>query len=151
MLKTIERRNLSEVAAESLVHYINENLQEGERLPYERQIGEMLNIGKSTVREALRSLEIMGLVETKNGDGSFVTRNKNTFLIKPLQWGILDRGKSIQDLVEARTLIEMMIIDLAVERVQPEDIDKMEKALNKMEEAKLGEKGPFLQADILSL
>ena len=49
-----------------------ENIQPGDKLPSERVLTERLQVGRSSVREALRSLELLGLIETKHGGGTFL-------------------------------------------------------------------------------
>ncbi|WP_439331254.1 FadR/GntR family transcriptional regulator [Lysinibacillus fusiformis] len=53
-----------------------EKIQAGEKLPSERVLSERLGVGRSSVREALRSLELLGLIETRHGEGTFLTSTK---------------------------------------------------------------------------
>ena len=69
-----------------------EQIKEGDKLPSERVLSERLQVGRSAVREALRSLELLGLIETKHGGGTFLTASPQHKLIEVLATFIMDDG-----------------------------------------------------------
>ena len=75
-------------------------------MPSERELSERLNVGRSSVREALRALELLGLIETKRGEGTYIRNFKDNQLIPLLGAFILQGDKSKQDVIETKTLIE---------------------------------------------
>ena len=83
-----------------------EGIQTGEKLPSERVLSERLNVGRSSVREALRSLELLGLIETKHGGGTFLATVHSHQLVEILSSFILQENKSVEDVHATRKMLE---------------------------------------------
>lgn len=84
----------------------NENIRQGEKLPSERELAERLQVGRSTVREALRSLELLGLIETRRGEGTFLADFRKHKLVDVLSTFIMQDPKALQDVHITRELHE---------------------------------------------
>jgi len=84
----------------------SENIRPGGKLPSERELAERLQVGRSTVREALRSLELLGLIETKRGEGTFLTDFRKHKLVEVLSTFILQDTKTIEDVHITREIHE---------------------------------------------
>ena len=84
----------------------SENIRRGGNLPSERELAERLQVGRSTVREALRSLELLGLIETKRGEGTFLTDFRKHKLVEVLSTFILQDTKTIEDVHITREIHE---------------------------------------------
>ncbi len=112
---------------EQLVEHIQTGaLQPGDKLPSERQLIQMLGVGRSSVREALQGLVMMGLVEVRPGHGSYVKSNLHSFipdLSKPDLSDNLQREMRLQ-LIEARRMIEVEIAAQAAARAKPQQIEQ---------------------------
>ncbi|MDQ7037158.1 MAG: FadR/GntR family transcriptional regulator [Anaerolineae bacterium] len=114
----------------SIVEQLVENIQNGslkpnDKLPSERQLIEMLGVGRSSVREALQGLVMMGLVEIRPGQGTFVKHNLYTYipdLTKPDLSTNLQREMRLQ-LIEARRMIEVDIAFQAASNASDEQIE----------------------------
>ncbi|MDI2586150.1 GntR family transcriptional regulator [Psychrobacillus sp. NEAU-3TGS] len=78
-----------------LIH--DENIAVGGKLPSERELAERLQVGRSTVREALRSLELLGIIETRRGEGTFLSDFRKHQLVELLSTFILQDVKSKKD------------------------------------------------------
>ncbi len=123
---------------------INEIIEEdqlsvGDRLPSERELADRLKVGRSSVREALRALELLGLISTRRGEGTFIEEHTSHRLVEILSFFILRNDKSKKELLELRTMIELDAIRLAAERIDNKMIEKMENLIVKSEEElKLG-------------
>lgn len=83
-----------------------EKIQSGGKLPSERVLSERLGVGRSSVREALRSLELLGLIETRHGGGTFLATTHNHQLVEVLSMFILDDKKSKKDVEFTRQMHE---------------------------------------------
>ena len=66
---------------------------------------------------------------------------------KPLQWGLLDRGKTPAHMVEARSVIETAILELAVQRVTEQQLEELDALVTRMERCTLADRGAFIDAD----
>ena len=84
----------------------HEGIQPGEKLPSERVLSERLNVGRSSVREALRSLELLGLIETRHGGGTFLSTVHSNQLVEILASFILQENKAIEDVHITRRMHE---------------------------------------------
>ena len=119
----------------------------GEKILPERQLGERLGVGRASLREALKALEIIGLIETRLGDGTYVCP-RSEFLSRPLLWAITSSSEAeIHELVEARTSLETELSGLAAERATGEDLKQIGVHLDQMERS-TANPDDFRQADI---
>ena len=101
-------------------------LKSGDQLPPERDLAEKFVVSRTSVREALRALESLGLVEIRPGEGTFVREVSVESLIEPLALVMLSQREALGELFEARQLIEPA---LAARRATPEDVHEMERIL----------------------
>src|SRR5438270_4168732 len=92
------------------------DLRPGDQLPPERQLAEQFQVSRASVREALRTLELLGIVETRAGGGTFVRQTTPDDLAKPLQ-SLMARGHTLADVGEFRRLIEPAIAASAAARI----------------------------------
>ena len=83
-----------------------ENIRPGGKLPSERELAERLQVGRSSVREALRSLELLGLIETRRGEGTFLTDFRKHKLVEVLSTFILQDTKTVEDVHITREIHE---------------------------------------------
>src|ERR1700691_5827972 len=87
-LTPVTRTTLTtDICRELVSHLIRGDWSEGERIPTERELCQQLGVGRASLREALKALEIMGMIEVRPGDGTFVCQ-RSEFLSRPLLWAI---------------------------------------------------------------
>jgi GntR family transcriptional regulator, transcriptional repressor for pyruvate dehydrogenase complex len=84
-----------------------DGLKSGDKIPSERKLSERLNVGRSSVREALRALELLGLIETKQGEGTYIRDFRENHLVKLVSTFILQDEKAKQDVSDTKYFIEM--------------------------------------------
>jgi len=126
-LEPIKKRRLSEYAIDEIRKFIaNNNLEEGSKLPSERELVDKLQISKGSLREALRILEITGLVDVRPGKGIYV-RNLTGDLVVPLDSWVTRNKEKIYKHFEARLILEPEIAALAARRITKEYINRIEK------------------------
>ncbi len=104
-------------------------LKSGDRLPPERDLAEKFVVSRTSVREALRALESLGLIEIRPGEGTFVREVSVETLIEPLALAMLSQREAIGELFEARRLLEPSIAAFAARRATPNDIEEMTRIL----------------------
>ena len=124
----IKRDSLSKQVSEKLEDMIeNGTYSIGERIPTEPELMEMFAVSRNTIREAIKSLTWSGVLEVKQGDGTYVrsTNSFNANMQKKYE------ESSLQDIKEARFCIEVTIVHLASLRRNENDLKKIKDALNK--------------------
>ncbi len=110
-------------------------LKSGDQLPGERELAEVFNVSRSSVREALRALESQGFLESRQGEGTYIASKPVESLVNPLAAFISTEKDSQMELFEMRRVIEPQLAFLAAERATQDDIALMEQALDLQEEA----------------
>src|SRR5919204_2797634 len=105
-------------------------LKSGDQLPPERDLAEKFVVSRTSVREALRALESLGLVEIRPGEGTFVRQVSIDSLVEPLALLMVSQREGIGELFEARRLLEPSLAALAAARATPEEMQEMERILD---------------------
>jgi GntR family transcriptional repressor for pyruvate dehydrogenase complex len=137
----LRKARLYEQVVEQLQQSIIEGkLQPGDRLPSERELAEMFQVGRPTIREALRTLGIMGLIEVRTGQkGSLIRASDISHYVETLRvqlsWLIKADKKTLEELWEVRKPIERAIALAAAANATPKDMEKLEGLIRKMEAA----------------
>jgi GntR family transcriptional regulator, transcriptional repressor for pyruvate dehydrogenase complex len=102
-----------------------DDLKSGDKIPSERELSERLNVGRSSVREALRALELLGLIETRRGEGTFIRDFRGNQLVQLLGTFILQDEKAKLDVIETKNLIEMDFLRLVLNRADEKELLKL--------------------------
>ena len=102
------------------------NLRPGERLPPERELIEIFRISRPSLREALRALSVLGVIESRHGGGAYVTNLEARTLLAPLDFFLSLSQSNLDDAFESRRLVEIEIVRKAAINAGPEDIDDLE-------------------------
>ena len=127
----------------SLYHQVVNNIRElvlkgqlkiGEKLPSERELAEMYGVSRVPVREALKTLEFMGIVQSLRGDGVYVREIQTSDLLENIEFAVQDDvNDMLLELFEAREAIEVKAVQLAALRRTDEDLEEMQEAVLDME------------------
>ncbi|MEH7417165.1 GntR family transcriptional regulator [Neobacillus drentensis] len=99
-----------------------DGLKTGDKIPSERELSERLNFGRSSVREALRALELLGLIETRRGEGTYIRDFRGHQLVQLLSTFILQDQKAKRDVFETKSYIEMDCLLLALQKADNQEI-----------------------------
>ena len=116
--------------AHSVVHRVLDlirtgMLRAGDRLPSERDLIEILDISRPSLREALRALSILGVVDTRHGGGAYVTDLEARTLLAPLDFFLALSEANLTDAFESRRIIELEIVRKSAEKATSEDINDL--------------------------
>jgi GntR family transcriptional repressor for pyruvate dehydrogenase complex len=137
----------ADVCKKMVGHLLRGDWKEGDQIPAERELCQQLGVGRASLREALKALEIMGMIQTRLGEGTFVC-GRSEFYSRPLLWAIAGSVKEdVTEITEARRLIETELAGLAAVRANAEDLKKIGRHLDLMEEAG-NDNARFQTADI---
>ena len=144
----IPRTTLTAAAFEQLIsRVVKGNWKPGDRIPPERDLCQQLGIARTSLREALKAMELIGLLDSRVGDGTFVCP-RSEFLSRPLLWAFTGSDHSeLQDIMEARTIIEENLAGLAAERGSSEAIAEIGKAVQMMRDS-IARGDSILEADV---
>ncbi|MBL1226349.1 FadR/GntR family transcriptional regulator [Enterococcus sp. BWR-S5] len=129
-------KKLPEQVADTIIEYIHEHdLQVGDRLPNEYDLAKELNVGRSTIREAVRSLASRNVLEVRQGAGTFISK-KRGIADDPLGFGLVkDTLKLTKDLFEIRYILEPRVAALAATNATDEEIQAIDQVRLAIEEA----------------
>lgn len=105
------------------------DLKEGDPLPSERELADVFDVSRVPVREALKTLEFLGVVQHVRGKGVIVKRVTINHILSHIEFLLVDPLSTLQDLFEVREAIEVQAAGLAAKRRTKEDIDEMDNAL----------------------
>jgi GntR family transcriptional repressor for pyruvate dehydrogenase complex len=122
-----------EIARQLLGQIRRHELRAGDQLPSERQLAGLFRASRGSVREALRVLELSGVIVSRRGGGHFVTDTLPGASTQPLSQFLERQREHLLDVSEARQMFEPRIAFLAAERALPEDIDALRRALEEQE------------------
>lgn len=146
-LVQVERVTLAQNIVQQLIDTImNGTIKPGDKLPPEKQLMELFGVGRSSLREAIRALITLGLVEVKVPEGTFVSKSFGGFFTKQLALMSRISFDNIVDLVEARIAIETDIAEMAAGKAAQADKARLEEVLKSMMNARENEQ--FLAADL---
>jgi GntR family transcriptional regulator, transcriptional repressor for pyruvate dehydrogenase complex len=130
----LRREKLSETVAEQLRSEIRRGgLKSGERIPGHRELADAFSVGLSSIREAISMLVSEGLVETRAGRGTFVREPRRPSLVIASDHVLSQR--EIEEVLEAREVLELQLVGMAAERASGEDVERMRRCLKDMESA----------------
>jgi len=129
----VPRSTLPEEIANRLLMQIREQeLRPGDKLPAERQLAEMLVVSRPVLREALRALALMKVVDIRQGDGTYITSLEPKQLISHLDFIFSKDSIALVQLVEARRVVEAGNVRLAALRISDDEIAELERLVDQL-------------------
>jgi DNA-binding FadR family transcriptional regulator len=128
----------------------SEELRPGDKIPPEPELAESLGVARSSVREAIKILTYLGVLESKRSEGTFVCSGYKESMIDPMVYGILLNQDSFENLMELREMTEAGMMRLAIAHHSSEELEELEGIFEEMSKAlKLKENrvDTFFEAD----
>ncbi len=105
-------------------------LRRGDQLPPEPLLAEQMQVSRASLREALKVLEVMGVLEVRRGSGTYIADRPRLPTVDPLLFLLLLQDGDASDLVEVRYMIEVGFTRLAQARLTADDFDRLERSVN---------------------
>jgi GntR family transcriptional repressor for pyruvate dehydrogenase complex len=134
MLKAVIKKRAYEDVVKQIRTLIEKGrLKRGDQLPTERELSETFKVSRTTVREAIFSLEAVKLVERRQGNGTYVIASSEEALVQPLAASLFHEKDDLIDIFFLRKIIEPEIAQLASENATPEEISELEDILKEQE------------------
>ena len=136
-LKRVKNPSVVQQVIDSLTEaMIQKELRPGDKIPTENELSESLGVARNSVREAIKILVFLGVLEIRRPEGTFVCDGFSESMINPMIYGIiLNQGDSYDSLMELREMTEAGVLRLAMEKQTKEDMEGLSRALAQMKEA----------------
>ncbi len=133
--RDVKRTTAVEIVIDTIKNLLlSKKLKPGDLIPSESDLSESLSISRGSIREAMKILSAFGVVEVKQGDGTYVATSANKKLFDPFLFNLLVTETDIEELVEIRLMVEEGIVKLIIRHAEDSDLDALEKAYLEMEE-----------------
>jgi len=128
VFRPIKNGSLAKTVMEQIEEaMLNKELLPGDRLPTESELCKRVGVGKSSVREAIKMLEALGVIEIRQGDGTYIASSISERSINPLIFQLLIDYGNNADILELRSMFEPAYVLLAMEKASQEDINRIKK------------------------
>ena len=133
MFNSISSKKVYEQVIEQIQERIlNGELKKGNKLPSERELSEQMNVSRTSIREAIRVLETMGVIESKQGEGNFICTNIEKSLIEPLSMIFKLNDGTWQNVLELREVLELQTVKIAATRATEKECMELKSIINEM-------------------
>ncbi|MBN9614923.1 MAG: GntR family transcriptional regulator [Acidobacteriales bacterium 59-55] len=135
-IRPVTKISISEAIAQQIMDLIaNGDLKPGQRLPSERELCKDFGAGRSSLREALRCLSIMGVLNARVGEGTSVALDGEKFLGKIVEWRLITEKHDIENLLEVRIAIEGIAAAKAASFAGEQEMARIDALIGRMKEA----------------
>ena len=133
MLNPVKNTKVYEVIMEEIKDIVKKGeLKSGEKLPSERELADKLEVSRTSVREALKALTMLGLIESKHGEGNFIKSNFENSLLEPLSIVFLLIGSKNEDIIELRRIIEPEAAGLAAKNITESELRDLKEIMKEV-------------------
>ena len=146
----IERKRLTDQIIDQLIAMVADGkLKPGDKLPSETALMEQFGVGRSSLREAIGALSLIGMLTVRPGHGTHVAPSVGESFSKPLRWGMfVSWREKLHEFIEARIALEQTMVGMAAERASEADLEEIRRGLNLLKSPKLT-KRRAIQADLV--
>lgn len=136
MLSPIKNVKVYEAVMEQIKEIIKKGeLKKGDKLPSERELADKLKVSRTSVREALKALIMLGLVESKHGEGNFIKSNFEDNLLEPISIVFLLMGSKNEEIIQLRKIIEPEAAALAAENITEDELNELFDTIEEMKKS----------------
>ncbi len=129
----IQRKKLSDQVAEQLrAQIVDKEYLPGDKLPVEKELAEQFKVSRITIREAIHKLDFMGILEVRQGSGTYVREITPINYIRTLLPMLSMDHNSLKDIFEVRHIIECKTAEYAALNAKEDDLKEMKSVLKRM-------------------
>ena len=133
-LKSLKKESVVQSVINRLTDAMrSKELKPGDRIPPEPELAEILGVARSSVREAIKILTYLGVLESKRSEGTFVCDGYSESMIDPMVYGIILNQDSFENLMELREMTEAGMMRLAIDHHDVEELKELEDIIEEME------------------
>jgi DNA-binding FadR family transcriptional regulator len=135
ILQPMATRSVVERIVERITNaIINGELKPGDKIPTELELSESIGVGRNSVREAIKILVSLGVLQIRRAEGTFVCDSFNDHMLDPLVYGLIMEKDASRDIVELRRIFETGILELVIRRVTDGQLRLVERAFRHLEQ-----------------
>ena len=152
-VSNIKKSNINQLLNRLTMYFaerlLDKSLKKGDKVESERVLAEKLGVGRSAVREALKVLDILGMIDIRPGQGTFISNDEADFFIIPLSWSLFLNGNQVESILEVRNILEKKAAELTAGLITEEQTERLQKVYRKLHWAYTSKNyKDFLEADI---
>jgi len=135
-LEPLHRHPLASTITNLIIRsLLSKQLKPGNKLPTESELAQTLKVGRNSVREAIKMLSSLGVIEIRRGVGTFIPTSLNASVLHPIIMSLVYTLGTSMELWELRVLVEAGVVELAIQKASSEDILALEQANERIRRA----------------
>ncbi len=135
ILQPMATRSVVERIVERITNaIISGELKPGDKIPTELELSESIGVGRNSVREAIKILVSLGVLQIRRAEGTFVCDSFNDHMLDPLVYGLIMEKDASRDIVELRRVFETGILEVVIRRVTDGQLRQVERAFRHLEQ-----------------
>lgn len=127
--KSEKKGNISQLVNRLTMYFADEilegRLKRGDQIESDRELAKKLNVGRSAVREALKVLDVLGMIDIRLGQGTYITSRETNFFSVPLSWSLFLDGAQVKSILQVRGALELRAVQLAAQCEDKKKLDKL--------------------------
>lgn len=124
MFTPIKSTKVYEQVVQQIKHMIIDGtLKKGDKLPTERELSEQLQVSRASIREAIKSLEVIGLLEARQGAGNYIKESFDEILFEPMSMIFMLESRNPKEIIEIREALELQAVVLAAKNIDNDELD----------------------------
>lgn len=127
--KSEKKGNISQLVNRLTMYFADEilegRLKRGDQIESDRELAKKLNVGRSAVREALKVLDVLGMIDIRLGQGTYITSRETNFFSVPLSWSLFLDGTQVKSILQVRGALELRAVQLASKCEDKNKLDKL--------------------------
>ena len=127
--KSEKKGNISQLVNRLTMYFADEilegRLKRGDQIESDRELAKKLNVGRSAVREALKVLDVLGMIDIRLGQGTYITSRETNFFSVPLSWSLFLDGTQVKSILQVRGALELRAVQLAAQCGDKNKLDKL--------------------------
>lgn len=132
-IRPLNRKSIPSLIIERITELIiSKKLKPGDQLPTELELAQQLGVGRNSLREAIKILSYLGVVEIRRGIGTFIAESMSTSVMDPLIMALIIEQKTSKEIIELRLLIDTAAAEIVIQKASDEDVNRVEAVNNQL-------------------
>lgn len=152
MFKPVKNMKVYEQVVDQIKEMVRiGQIKKGDKLPTERVMAEELQVSRTSIREAMRALEVVGLVESRQGAGNYIREEFDDVLLEPLSIVFMLQNGTNKDIFELREVLELSTIFLSVMRISDEELKRLGELVGRFKTSRNEEENVKIDSEFHSI